>query len=262
MNNLNIPFSPSRYDSTQFIVNFLDNKLNQKKIWNIADIGCGRLFFYSILLNHKVKGSYYGLDINPFNDVKKHPTLKTTVVKKDFLETSINKKFNLVCSFWVLEHIKDDKKAFFKLGSLLKENGILIIAVPSIYSWPIELGRHGFHYYSESSLDKFIKETDLIILEKYKSAGILGLLFMLIISWPRFFVLTLILPMYFVLKKTNLIKSSWQDFSKKVIYKTLYSYHNTGIGLRLHNKLVDKIVSLDNKFKIMSSSYILILKKI
>lgn len=258
---INIPFSPSRLDSTVFITNFLTKILNSRKKWNVADIGCGRLFFYSILLNYRVKGSYYGLDINPFMDAKSHPTLKTTVVKKDFLTAKLNKNFNLVCSFWVLEHIKEDKIAFSKLGQIVTKDGYLIVAVPSIYSWLIEFGRHGYHYYSKSRICKWADENDLKIERIYESAGLLGLVFMLIYSWPRLLFLPLLVVVFLILSKLGFEKRNWKKFSSDIVGKVFYSYHRNQKLLKIHNTIVSSIVFLDNKFKIFPASYIFILRK-
>lgn len=258
---IKIPFSPSRLDSTEFLDRFLKNYFAKKKDVNIADIGCGRLFFYSILLNYKIKGSYYGLDISPFRDVRDHPTLKTTVVKKDFLTAKFNENFNLVTSFWVLEHIKDDKRAFTKLGQLVTKDGYLIVAVPSIYSWLIEFGRHGFHYYTKSKILKWAKDNNLKTEIIYESSGLLGLIFMLVYSWPRLMLLPLLVGIFLMLKKIRLEKRSWKEFSSDIIGKVFYSYHRNQKLLKVHNDIISSLVFFDNKFKILPSSYIFVLRK-
>ena len=45
-----------------------------------------------------------------------------------------NKKFDLICLFDVLEHIKEDKETISKLLEILKDSGRIFITVPA-YQW-------------------------------------------------------------------------------------------------------------------------------
>lgn len=258
---INIPFSPSRLDSTEFMDSFLKEYFSGRKIVSIADIGCGKMFLYNILKNYPIKGTYLGIDINTFSPKEKIKSLKTRILQKDFLTYPISQKFDLVTCLWVLEHIKDDQKAFDKLSRLVKENGTLIIAVPSIYSWAIEFGRHGFHYYSKSRICKWADENDLKIERIYESAGLLGLVFMLIYSWPRLLFLPLLVVVFLILSKLGFEKRNWKKFSSDIVGKVFYSYHRNQKLLKIHNTIVSSIVFLDNKFKIFPASYIFILRK-
>lgn len=257
---IKIPFSPSRLDSTEFMDNFLKKYFSKKKIVSIADIGCGKMFLYNILKNYRVRGIYLGIDINTFTPKEKIKSLKTNILQKDFLTYPINQKFDLVTCLWVLEHIKDDQKAFVKLVNLLKKDGLLIVTVPSIYSWPIEFGRHGYHYYSKSKIQKWASESNLKVEKIHSSAGLLGLIFMLLYSWPRFLVLPLLLGIFVVLSKIGVEKRDWKQFSTYFISTIFYSYHKNPILLNLHNNIVKAVVFLDNKIKILPASYIYILK--
>lgn len=257
---INIPFSPSRLDSTEFMDNFLRKLFTKKKSFDIADIGCGKMFIYDILKNYSIKGSYFGLDINVTPPKDKIKSLHTKIVESDFLTYSTKRKFDLVTCLWVLEHIKDDKKAFNKLVSLARKKGIIIVAVPSIYSWPIELGRHGFHYYPKDQIKNWAIEFNLKTERTYESAGLLGLIFMLLYSWPRFLVLPFLLIAYFILKKIGIEKRGWGQFSSKIIANIFYSYHRNKKLLHLHNAIVRSIVFLDNKFKVLPASYIYVLR--
>jgi SAM-dependent methyltransferase len=256
MNDL-VPFSPSRLD----ITNFLIRKLQKyKKKYSILDVGCGRLYFYKILYLLKVKGNYLGIDIDPSfpKDISKD--LEVKILKRDFLKLRIQTKFDVIVCLWVLEHIKDNAKTLSKISNLIKDNGLVIVAVPSIWSWPVEFGRHGYHYYSKNKITNMLTKSDFEIVETYSGGGLLGLVFMLLYSWPRFVVLIPALFIYFISKLLG-FQISWKKFSGSLINTIFYSYHKYKSALTLHNRLVSKIVEFDNKFKIFPASFLIIAKK-
>ena len=65
-------------------------------------------------------------------------------------------KYDIVTCFDVLEHIEDDQKALYKMGSLLKENGFLVLTVPAYkFLW----NRHDEinHHYRRYTKEELIK---------------------------------------------------------------------------------------------------------
>src|SRR3989344_5590633 len=187
------PLSPSRLDSLIFLNVFLDR---YKRKINIIDVGCGKMFFYKLLVEKNIKGSYFGLDINNPPKIGSTVRLKVRLQKKDVLKVKTNVKYDLVVCLWVLEHIKKDLEAFNKLVEFTKENGILIVALPSIWSWPFEFGKHGYHYYSKKHFEKKINDSDLKIIRSYESGGLIGFLYMIFYNWPRYLILTFSIPIF------------------------------------------------------------------
>lgn len=254
-----LPFSPSRLDATNFMLTwFRENMENGQKI---IDIGSGGTFLSALLSTLDKKLDYLGIDIDPKKNTVKTDKINIKIVKKDILQFNSSEKFDIAACLWTLEHIKDDGKTVEQINRFVKSKGTAIISVPSKWSWPIEFGRHGFRYYSKSQIIKLVNSSGFRVAEFYKAGGILGLFFMLIYSWPRYLVLLPSLPTYIFLKFFGIVKISWKEFSSGVVSTIFYSYHKSKKGIKLHNMIVSKIVSLDNKFKILPQSYVLILKK-
>ncbi|OGD93668.1 hypothetical protein A2697_01630 [Candidatus Curtissbacteria bacterium RIFCSPHIGHO2_01_FULL_41_44] len=299
----NIPYSPSRLDSTKYFLKNLPKYVVGSK--NLLDVGCGKLYFFDMLEELNFKGTYLGIDIDPkkltyFKIAKNtdvspwmrryNPREASTkrkknhgrqpvevyypkgiefkIQKKSILDFKGEKKFDMAICLWVLEHIKSDSLAIDKINAILKPKGILVIAVPSIWSWPFEFGRHGFHYYSKSRIQKMLAESGFEILEQHSSGGAAGFLFMIAASWPRLLSLIPLLIIYALANKLSLnnkrsfsSNKNWKDFSTNFVRNTFYKYHNYKIGINIHNFIVDKITVVDNLFKILPASHILILRK-
>ncbi|GEM_PF-5496228 len=253
-----IPYSPSRLDSTLFFKNSLPKYLDKAN--NVADIGCGRLFFLNFLKSTKFRGKYFGIDIKT-TPVLSRTKFKATTVNADFLKYPLRRKFDIAACLWVLEHIKKDDEAIHKISQILKPDGVLILAVPSIWSWPFEFGRHGYHYYSLNNLKRLISQNGLMILESHSCAGSTGFIFMIIYNWLRYFLLVPALIIYRIAKVFHMTNISWQDFSVKLISSTLYYYHRSKTGVLIHNKIIESILKLDAKIKLFPASYILIVQK-
>lgn len=249
-----IPFSPSRLDSHRFLIKECRRILRSSK--KIIDIGCGKLYFLDVLIELDVRGNYLGIDLDPRFIKSSSKYIKTKIVKADFQKYKINGKFDLAVCLWVLEHIKNDGRAVAKISNVLKKNGLLMLAVPSVWTWPFEFGRHGYHYYSKHELVSMVEKAGFKLVKFHQSAGFLGFLFMIIYNWPRYLLITLGWPIYKLLRK-----KSWTKFSANLVNNSLYRYHRYEKGIEIHNKIVQKIVEFDNKFKIAPASYILILQK-
>lgn len=253
------PYTPSRLDGGAFITTELRKYC--VKVKTILDVGCGKLYLLNVLNNLPFKGTYFGID--PSVKIRRVEKLGKYIIEKGNIHSfKSGKKYDLITCLWVLEHIKKDKQAVFKMSKLLSKNGLLIIAVPSIWTWPFEFGRHGFHYYRLKQLKNYFPNKELVIMSEYSSGGILGFLFMIIYNWPRFVILIVISPLYITLFMLGLTKLTWPEFSKKVIAITWYWYHNRPALLGLHNWVVRSIVKIDNIFKIFPQSYIVVMQKI
>lgn len=119
----------------EIIENFLAlvKSKNESKDFNILDLGCGRGWLTNLLSNY---GTILGIEpvqavVNyakkMFPSIEfKCGTTKTLLLDNDF------KKYDLIVTSEVIEHILDDKKGEFiqDISLLLKEEGFLIITTP------------------------------------------------------------------------------------------------------------------------------------
>ena len=254
-----IPFSPSKLDFSHFLIKEIGSIIKGGK--DFLDVGCGRLFFYDLLLQINAKGNYIGVDLEPRGTINPLSKLSSKVVKTDFLKFSSPKKFDIIACLWVLEHIKSDKVVLNRAAHFLKRGGYLILAIPSIWSWPFEFGRHGYHYYSKNQIVRYIEEVGLKIEYFYESAGFFGFLFMIVYNWSRFLILVVSLPIFFTFSIFGIYRKSWKDFSKSLISSTLYRYHRLKFCIVVHNYIVRALVTIDNLFKLLPASYVIIVKK-
>ena len=254
-----VPFSPSRLDATYFMLAWFKQHIENGQ--KVIDVGSGGAFLSSLLSTLDKKLDYLGVDIDPKKSTAKADKVKIKIAKKDILKFNSLKKFDIAACLWTLEHIKNDRAACKKIFGLLNKEAFAVIAVPSIWSWPIEFGRHGYRYYSKSQIIKLAQSAGFQTGEFYEAGGFLGLLFMLIYSWPRYLVLLPLSIIYLSFKFFGLSRNSWKEFSHKVVSCLFYAYHGSKRGVLFHNMIVSKMVALDNKLKIFPASYVLILKK-
>lgn len=254
-----MPFSPSRLDATFFMEKVLKKHLKNNS--EILDIGSGGAYLLLLLSDINIRLNYIGVDIQPksFEVDPKHINKK--IIKADFLKFHSKRKFDIVTCLWVLEHIKKDTQAIENMSNYLKKKSVAIIAVPSVWSWPIEFGRHGFRYYTRKNIIKKVTQSGFKVLKFYEAGGFLGLIFMIFYSWPRYIFL---IPLYLIFQAMRLFKvtnKSWSDYSKNFVSNTFYRYHSSKRGINTHNKIVKAIVDIDNKLKFIPASYVLVLKK-
>src|SRR3972149_11935211 len=152
---MQIPFSPSRLDATYFMLGWFKQNLNDGQ--KVIDVGSGGNFLPSLLSALDKKLDYLGVDIDPKKSALKTGNIKIKIVKKDILKFNSSGKFDVLACLWTLEHIKNDQGACKKIFGLLNKEAFAVIAVPSIWSWPIEFGKHGYRYYSKSQITKLVE---------------------------------------------------------------------------------------------------------
>ncbi|MCE9500561.1 MAG: class I SAM-dependent methyltransferase [Leptospira sp.] len=96
----------------------------------ILEIGCAAGFF----LDEARKRGYQVSGIEPSGSEVRFARSIGLDVKKCFLnEYHTDKKFDIICAFFVIEHIQKQEEALFHINSLLKEDGLLFLALPSVY---------------------------------------------------------------------------------------------------------------------------------
>lgn len=153
---------------------------------NVLDIGCGvgTLTFYVASLGINV----LGIDISNKAIISANKTKKILKLNKnvdfkisDFMELDLNKKFDTVYMFEVLEHLVDDKKAVTKIRNLLKINGLFIMSSPSLNAPLYKLGLLSkfdkdvghVRRYTQKRLKKLIESLGFEVIETKITEGLL-----------------------------------------------------------------------------------------
>ncbi len=103
----------------------------------VLDVGCGT-GLVSNLFARKYKSNFTSIDFSDSIDyakkfAKSNNINNVTWIKQDFLEFDTNKKYDVIICCGVLHHIPQYQTALAKLKSLLKPNGILVLAVYNKY---------------------------------------------------------------------------------------------------------------------------------
>ncbi|MEO6903135.1 MAG: class I SAM-dependent methyltransferase [Bacteroidia bacterium] len=131
------------------------------KTGNILDIGCGTGEFLNICKNSK----WNVLGIEPDDDARKMATenYNIDVKKENELKNQPDEYFEIITMWHVLEHVPRLNERMEEIKRLLKNNGIIIIAVPNCNSldakiyksnWAAyDVPRHLYHF-TPNDIDK------------------------------------------------------------------------------------------------------------
>lgn len=168
---------------------------NQKG--NILDIGCGTGSFLSVMK----KAGWNTLGLEPDPEARKIAKETNQIDAHDISDLFLlNRQFNAISMWHVLEHVSEFNSYLSKIHSLLTDNGKVIIAVPNPTSYDAlkyssfwaayDVPRHLWHF-SPSSIEKLFKSHNFkldsclpmvfdsfyvsMLSEKYKGSGLLGL---------------------------------------------------------------------------------------
>lgn len=187
LENFSIPELEKEYQNDYYLKDFQREehvlylnhlRLNKIKFFinsNIAvlDVGCGKGYVL-FLLKKRVK-SIFGTELNKASvlNLKK----ENFEIYNDFVE--INRKFDLITVYHVLEHVAEPKVFLASVQKLLHTNGKIVIEVPNIDSFSFRknkekwfyLQKEHLCYFNEKSLEKLFKDLNLRIVKKYKFGG-------------------------------------------------------------------------------------------
>ncbi|GAG77522.1 unnamed protein product, partial [marine sediment metagenome] len=152
--------SPTRNYVNKFLDNFLKELTALGKI-NILDIGCGSGYIREILAGYSFSGDYTGVDIQKHKDFEKYnlKNFSSVFIKSRIEDFKTNKKFDLIISNFVLEHVEDDFDVISKCDELIKRGGIQIHILPSFWSLFLYLW-HGYRQYNPKRLKKLFSYRD------------------------------------------------------------------------------------------------------
>ncbi len=137
---------------------------------NILDVGCGTGEF---LLTCK-KGGWNVIGVEPNLNARELAISKLNKNDSSIILSDINEitaqQFDVITLWHVLEHVPNLTKYISKLKSLLKPNGVLLIAVPNYKSFDalyyknywaaFDVPRHLWHF-SKTSIEKLFSKENL-----------------------------------------------------------------------------------------------------
>jgi len=150
------------YFFNKSIVLMLSKKLGTKKV--ILDFGAGIGTLAQIWFSENgIKPECLEID----------PALGKILIERDFIcyrsIKSLNKKYEVIYSSNVIEHIKDDLETLIELNSKLQNNGFLCLFVPAFNSLYSELDKSVGHYrrYSKKDIITKLKSAKFDIIDCY-----------------------------------------------------------------------------------------------
>jgi len=113
-------------DKTQLVI---DRLLSDRKIVKILEVGCGS--YSHVCLN---QDKYIvGIDISE-QQLQRNLILNEKI-RGDIQDYSLpNSEFDLIICWWVLEHVSHPEKALINCKNALKDNGVIVIALPNVFS--------------------------------------------------------------------------------------------------------------------------------
>jgi 2-polyprenyl-3-methyl-5-hydroxy-6-metoxy-1,4-benzoquinol methylase len=107
----------------------ISNTSNFKKAGRLLDIGCG----YGVFLEQASEKGWdaYGVDLSEsaveYAIAKGLNVTKSTLFEKKYMD----KEFDIVTMFYVLEHVSDPMKYLYEINRILKPNGLILIRIPN-----------------------------------------------------------------------------------------------------------------------------------
>lgn len=154
---------------------WLNNNFDFSNINNCFEIGCypGRYLNIFAEKGIEVNGIDYLPHTKQLKQVFSSKSLKVgEIFCEDFLSTSIERKFDCVCSFGFIEHFSNWEEVLLKHDDFLKDQGYLIIEVPNFKGFfqrfiriLFDYKNYNRHNVSSMNLEKWKK---LLLQENYE----------------------------------------------------------------------------------------------
>lgn len=140
------------------------SNINITKKYLLVGVGTG--YFIKKLEEYGFKGTAIDISKEAIKITKQNINSKKTDIRYgDILKYKTTKKFDLVFSFEVLEHINNDQLAIKKIYKLLKKGGLFIFSVPAHMAKWGEVDVIGGHYrrYERNEIINKLSSADLKI---------------------------------------------------------------------------------------------------
>lgn len=130
--------------------------LGNKKEGSILDFGCGTGDFLNTMQN----SGWSITGVEPSSEARLKAEILTSIKINGSLDELVSQKFDVITAWHVVEHVPDLIQTVQKLKRLLKEDGIIFIAVPNYQSpdgitykeyWAgFDVPRHLWHFSKKS----------------------------------------------------------------------------------------------------------------
>lgn len=128
---------------------------------NILEIGCGTGYVLEMLSkkfpNKKITGGeFFDSGLNQANNRLKN-FKNTSLIKLDARNMNFKEKFDVICAFDVIEHIKEEDKVLNQINKNLARNGFFIFSVPQhkfLWSAYDEVAFHKRRYVKDYLINK------------------------------------------------------------------------------------------------------------
>ncbi|RXP64419.1 class I SAM-dependent methyltransferase [Lutibacter sp. HS1-25] len=137
---------------------------------NILDIGCGTGDFLQTCKNN----SWNVVGVEPNKNARNLAETKLSTKIYEDLDQLSNQQFDCISMWHVLEHVPDLDLYISKLKSLLKQNGVLIVAVPNYKSYDAQyykqfwaaydVPRHLWHF-SKKSIELLFSKNKMSVVK-------------------------------------------------------------------------------------------------
>ncbi len=133
----------------------LTQGITQKKI---VDVGCGYGADMEYLIQHGAS-DVTGVEINQYfvDELKKNPVFKNTVkvYQQSIYDLTLPQKYDISISNMVLDQVNDLEEAFFRIGKILKKNGVYIFSMMH----PMSIATRD---YRDNLTEYFVKKTKIV----------------------------------------------------------------------------------------------------
>ena len=174
------PFSPNarlRFDVIRRILNRVGSS------GSFLEIGCGQGALASVLTRHF---EYVGYEPDPVSfqtAFHRLGSLKSGRVVNDVLPAEVNRSFDFVGAFEVLEHLEDDLIALKEWVRWLRTGGHAIVSVPAHPDrfGPADIRVGHFRRYTRASIHALLRDAGLVDVEVVAYGFPLGYL----LEWAR-----------------------------------------------------------------------------
>ncbi len=112
----------------------LNDLQNHKQKGRVLDVGCGIGTF--LLLAKESGYEVWGTEISDFGSRYAEENLALDVYKGDLKEAQFpSAHFDIITLWHTLEHVPDPKATLKEIHRILKEDGLLVIAVPNLHNF-------------------------------------------------------------------------------------------------------------------------------
>jgi len=232
--------SPTRFCTNKTIKRIIEEYCPKNNA-AVLDVGCGKGYYHQYFITYQ--GSYLGIDIKSHQSwqTKEEEGLHISFLVHDAeklteLQQKYEEGFNFIIAIQSFEHIKNDMEAIKGMKLCLKEEGYILLTVPSRYSFFL-YGFHGERRYTIPRVKQLADENGLQICETVALGG-LATFVLHFLSWTIPAIMTAIM---------------------KIKIWNFYKKHQFMVNLI--TKLETHAMSVDKYIRLLPGGYAVVMRK-